>query len=96
MGAINVIYTWLQFSFPGPISKYNILIIDVYIFIKLIFLIKGQIVVGEGRLEVDPFLHFRNNFLSFVDPRLMTPKTTGKKVGIPSDGTEGKITGRNS
>ena len=73
-----------MFPLPGPMSEYNILLLDNYSFIKLKTVLKGLIVVDKGRLGSEPiFCCFRDNFSSFVDPRLMMP--IRKNVGIPSE-----------
>ena len=62
-GAANVISTWLKFPFSGLNSKYNILKVNIYIFIKFKTVTKGMIFVEKQRLEVDPFFcHFSDNF----------------------------------
>ena len=85
-GSANVISTWIKFLLPGLISKYNILNIYQYDFIKIKIVPKGVIVVENIRFELNLFPPVLGKFSSFVDPRLKIPTATSKKESIPSDG----------
>ena len=77
-GAANI------FPFPGPMSEYNILLLDIKNVIKLKTVLKGLIIFEKCKLESKYiFFHFRDKFSSFVDQRLMIPIATSKNIVIP-------------
>ena len=61
----------MKFPFTGPISEYNMFKPEKWKCMTLKTAIKGLIVIGKRRLEVDPFFSVSWKSSRFVDPRIM-------------------------
>ena len=73
-----------MFPLPGPMSEYNILLLDNYSFIKLKTVLKGLIVVEKRRLGFDAlFSPFRGQLFEFCGPKTHDANSNKPKGGNP-------------
>ena len=92
---VNVIALWIKIPTPLRLSGYGSMELKECNFIHMVrMFVMALYFLRNGDWKLTLFLTIKRQFSSFVYPRLMMPTATRKKVGIHSNGMEGKSTKR--